>query len=219
MIPARLGSQRLKKKNLRLIKSTPLIIHAIRKVKNISLFDEVWANSEADEIGNLAIQEGVFFHKRPAKLASNIATSEDFVYEFISAHRCDYVVQIHSIAPLLKSIEIELFTQRLQEGDYDVLLSVERIGIECIFNNEPVNFSFNKKENSQDLEPVYRISWSITGWKAESYKKAYESGLCATYSGRIGTYEINRFSSHVIKEQIDLSIAESLLDLINKGDD
>ena len=41
MIPARLGSQRLKQKNLQLIHGEALIAHAIRKAKLSNVFDEI----------------------------------------------------------------------------------------------------------------------------------------------------------------------------------
>ena len=46
MIPARMGSQRLKRKNLRELGGVPLIIRAIRKCLAAGVFDEVWVNSE-----------------------------------------------------------------------------------------------------------------------------------------------------------------------------
>ena len=86
MIPARMGSQRLKQKNLRKINGVTLIAHAIRKAKAAGVFDEIWVNSEHPTFGDIASQEGVFFHRRPDVLASNTATSEDFVYEFLTNH-------------------------------------------------------------------------------------------------------------------------------------
>lgn len=210
MIPARLGSQRLKQKNLRTLNGVPLFALAVRKALSAGVFDEVWANTESDELGRLALSEGAQFHKRPEKLADNTATSEDFVYEFFSRHECDYVVQLHSIAPLLSVEEIKGFTELLTESGCDTLLSVEEIILECLFDGSPVNFTFARKENSQDLKPVEKIAWSITGWKRETYMKAYESGGCGTYSGDVKSFSLKKYSAHVIKTEEDLRIAETL---------
>ena len=83
MIPARMGSQRLKQKNLRMFNGLPLITHAIRKTKNVKLFDEVWVNSEHVAFQKIAEEENVNFYKRPEELANNTATSEDFIYYFL----------------------------------------------------------------------------------------------------------------------------------------
>ena len=46
MIPARMGSQRVPKKNVRLINGRPLIDYVLEAVSNVSKFDEVFINSE-----------------------------------------------------------------------------------------------------------------------------------------------------------------------------
>ena len=54
MIPARMGSQRLPKKNLAPLDGVPLIVRAIRKCKAVGLFDEIWVNSEHPDFGAIA---------------------------------------------------------------------------------------------------------------------------------------------------------------------
>jgi CMP-N-acetylneuraminic acid synthetase len=215
MIPARMGSQRLKQKNLRELGGIPLITRAIRKCKEANVFDAVWVNSENTHFGNIATQEGVNFHLRPEHLGNNIATSEQFVAEFLQHHNCTYVVQVHSIAPLLTVQEIIGFVNELKKNTYDCLLSAELVQIECAMNNQPINFTFSQKTNSQELTPVQRISWSITAWRRDTYLQAISQGQCATYAGNIGFYPINHLASHIIKTEEDLQIAEALLPLIN----
>ncbi len=219
MIPARMGSQRLKQKNLRLLNGVPLIVHAIRKAKQAGVFDQIWVNSEHEKFGELALQEEIFFHQRPAHLADNNATSEDFVYDFLTKHPCEYLVQVHSIAPLLTAEEVAGFATTFINSDYDVLLSVVNEQIECVYKEQPVNFTFNKKTNSQELTPIQRLTWCITGWRANTYLKACQAGQCATYSGIIGYYPVSRLSGHVIKTEEDLKLAEAYLSVNNLGID
>lgn len=212
MIPARMGSQRLKKKNLRELSGVPLITRAIRKAVAAGCFDAVWVNSEHPDFGAIAAAEGVQFHKRPEALASNTATSEDFVQEFLATHPCDYVVQVHSIAPLLTTAQVAAFVAALLDSGKDVLLSVVNEQIECAVNGQPVNFTFDHKTNSQELAPVQRITWSITGWRAAPYLAAYAAGKCATYAGEVGYYPIDRAAGHIIKTEDDLRFAQVFLD-------
>ena len=65
MIPARMGSQRLKQKNLRELAGVPLIVRAIRKCKAAGVFDEIWVNSEHPDFGPIALAEGASFHRGP----------------------------------------------------------------------------------------------------------------------------------------------------------
>lgn len=212
MIPARMGSQRLAKKNLRELGGIPLITRAIRKCRAAGVFDEVWVNSEDEAFAEIAEAEGVHFHKRPAQLADNVSTSEQYVYQFLKTHECDRLFQVHSIAPLLTAVQTAGFVRRMIEKDYDVLLSCTHEQIECAYRGEPVNFSFSEKTNSQDLDPIQRVSWSITGWRAKTYIEAYEAGRTATYAGeKIGFYPVDRLAGHIIKTEEDLQIAEALL--------
>ncbi|MBL4793563.1 MAG: NTP transferase domain-containing protein, partial [Citromicrobium sp.] len=165
MIPARMGSQRLPKKNLAPIDGVPLIVHAIRKCQATGLFDEVWVNSEHPDFGPIAEAEGAKFHKRPEALGNNNATSEQFVAEFLEAHDCTYLFQVHSIAPLLTVPDLTRFVTEMQTDGHDALMSVVEENLECLYKGEPVNFTFAEKTNSQDLVPVHRIVWAVTAWR------------------------------------------------------
>jgi CMP-N-acetylneuraminic acid synthetase len=210
MIPARMGSQRLTQKNLREIDGISLINRAIRKCKEVGVFDEIYVNSEHPDFGKIAKQEGVLFHQRPEELGSHIATSEQYIYEFLTYHDCEFLIQVHSIAPLLMAEEVKEFTKFFIYSDYDVLLSVVNEQIECSYKGKPVNFTYEEKINSQDLEPVQRITWSITGWKRKVYLDAHNSGKCATYFGRVGYYPVSRMAGLIIKTEADLKMAEAL---------
>ncbi|MBO1075794.1 acylneuraminate cytidylyltransferase family protein [Roseomonas marmotae] len=216
MIPARLGSQRLKQKNLLPLKGAPLIAHAIRKCLSSGVFDEVWVNSEADEIARIAEAEGAKFHRRPAELANNVATSEQFVAEFLDKHPCERVFQVHSIAPLLTIEDIAGFVRAMEQTSADVMLSVVDEPLEALCRGEPVNFTFAEKTNSQDLPPVRRITWSVTGWRRQTYLDAVKSGGCATYAGKVELFSVDRLAGHVIKHAEDLAIAEALFDLVHQ---
>lgn len=213
MIPARMGSQRLKQKNLRELGGIPLITRAIRKCQQAEVFDEIWVNSEHSAFGDIARAEGVGFHQRPAELGNNQATSEQFVREFLHQHDCDFVFQVHSIAPLLTVTEIKSFVQEMGTGRHDSLLSYEPIQIECALEGQPLNFTFSTKTNSQDLRPVQRIAWSITGWRRATYLATAEAAGCATYAGRVGLHAVSHLAAHVIKTEEDLALAEALFRL------
>ena len=214
MIPARMGSQRLKQKNLRELAGVPLLARAIRKCQAAGVFDEIWVNSEHDTFGEIARAEGAHFHKRPDELANNVATSEQFVHEFFHAHPCDRMFQVHSIAPLLSAADTTAFVQAMESGGFDVMLSCVHEQIECAYENTPVNFTFAEKTNSQELKPIQRITWSITGWTRATYLAAADAGKTATYAGKVGFYPIDRLGGHIIKTEEDLQIAEALLPLL-----
>ena len=174
-------------------------------------------NSEHEDFRTIAETEGVYFHKRPKELGDNQTTNEKFIVEFLEKHQCNLLYQVHSIAPLLTVNDILSFVDHMEPSDYDCLLSTEEIQIECAFKNKPVNFSFASKTNSQELVPIQRVNWSISGWKKDTFLSAVNFGRCATYSGKVVFYPISRFAAHVIKTEADLEFAEAVLPLAEKS--
>lgn len=216
MIPARMGSQRLKKKNLAPLAGQPLITHAIEKCVKSGCFDEIYVNSENAEFAHYAEAYGAKFYLRPEKLGDSVSTSEQFVYDFLKKVDCDILVQVHSIAPLLTMEEVRDFTEAFKASEAQVMLSCIEDQIEVAYQDQPVNFTFAEKTNSQDLKPVQRVTWSITGWRARPFVEEVEAGRIGTYSGQIAFYPVSAISGHVIKTQTDLDIAEALLSILRK---
>jgi len=205
-----MGSRRLKRKNLRELGGIPLITAAIRKCKVSGIFDEIWVNSEHTDFEKFAREEGVRFHLRPSELGNDSATSEDYIYEFLKAHPCQYLFQVHSIAPLLNARQIREFVEYMVGHDCDVLLPCVEEKIECAYQGKPINFLFKEKTNSQDLIPIQKITWCITGWRGGRFLRAVEEKSCATYSGKIEFYPIDPIAGFVIKTHEDLLMAESM---------
>ena len=203
MIPARIGSQRLKQKNLRQINGKSLVQIAIEKCKKANCFDEIWVNSENDEILDIA-------EKNDAKSY----TSEDFIFDFLKNVRCSHLIQVHTIAPLLDYHEVKDFTSSFIKSNADVYLAGIKEQIECIYQKNPINFSFSEKTNSQDLLPIMRITWSITGWKSSSFLEARKTKGFGTYNGKIEIHPVSKISGHVVKDEKDLEIASILYDQI-----
>ena len=77
MIPARLGSKRVPKKNLRIIDGQPLISYVIDTVLSCKVFDEVYVNSESEVFRQIAHEKGVMFYKRPEVYSSDLATNDE----------------------------------------------------------------------------------------------------------------------------------------------
>jgi CMP-N-acetylneuraminic acid synthetase len=218
MIPARLGSKRLKQKNLRELYGRTLVELAVERAMHAGVFDEVWVNSEADVFAPFAEKHGAKFHQRPEALSRDEVTSEDFVMQFIDTHPCDYLVQLHSIAPLLKASEIRQFIQELVTGKYNTLLSNIDIQLACAMNDQPVNFTYDEMHMTQDLSPIQVITWSITGWNPKAYKERYDAKLCATFTPPVGYVRVDKLSGHAVKTEEDFQIIEAASKTINLFD-
>lgn len=211
MIPARLGSKRIPKKNIRYMCGKPLIKYPIELCLKNELCSEVWVNTEDESLGHAVECFGARFHKRPQELASDTATNRDFTYEFLQRHKCDYVVMVNPTSPLLKEETYQRFFQYLEENDFDTIMSVITEKEETFYLDKPLNFSLKEKINSQLLEPTQKIVWALTAWKRESFIKLQEQGKNPVFGGKLGRFEIPKDESCDLDTEEDWRIAEGIL--------
>lgn len=213
MIPARYGSQRLPRKNLQPFAGTTLLEYAILRAQEVFNDQDIWVNGDHEEFESIAKKRGVNYYPRPAELGDDSATSEEFVRDFLENIDCNFVFQIHSITPLMTSEDLNSFLDFVIESEFDTVLSgVEEI-LECVYEESPVNFTFAEKTNSQQLKPVFRITWPVSAWKKETFLEAKTLGSTGTYSGRIGYFAVDFTSGIAVKTQKDLELVAKLYEL------
>ena len=211
MIPARLGSKRIPKKNIRYMGDKPLIQYPIDLAKQTNRFESIWVNTESEELGKIVQGMGVLFHKRPAELANDKATNREFTYEFMQKHECDYVIMINPTSPMLRKETLVRFLEYVEENDFDTVLSVIAEKEETFFKGEPLNFSLKEKVNSQLLEPVETFCWAITAWKRDTFMKLQEQGINPVFGGKLGRFAIPKDESCDLDTPEDWNIAEGML--------
>lgn len=217
MIPARLGSKRIPKKNLRYLAEKPLIQYPIDLALQSGCFEEVWVNTESEALGRVAEKMGARFHRRPEDLATDTATNRDFTYEFLQKHSCDYVVMVNTTSPLLRKETIQSFIRYLEGNDYDTVLSVVSEKAETFFRGEPLNFSLKEKINSQFLEPIEQVVWALTAWKRNSFLAMQEAGQNPVFGGKVGKFTIPKDESCDLDTEEDWRIAEGILTARNQN--
>ena len=211
MIPARLGSKRIKKKNLRLLNGTPLISYVIRAAKAANCFDEIYVNSESDVLGDLAVSEGVKFYKRPAMLSTDTATNDDFTLDFLANVECESVIQLLPTSPFITPGEIADFVQYYKENTLDTLVSVKDVRIECVYEKTPINFNQKKvSPPSQDLQPIEAYACTLMGWRKDNYISNMEKYACGYHGGdgKIDFFTMKGFSTVDVDNEEDFQLAE-----------
>lgn len=159
----------------------------------------------------LASACGVGFHKRPAELASDTATNQDFTSEFIRVHACDYVIMVNPTSPLLQPETIRRFCDYTRSNSFDTILSVLNEKAECFFNGEPVNFFIDEKINSQKLLPVQRVIWALTAWRRKTFLEIADRGGCSVFSGKLARFPIPIEEACDIDTQEEWDLAEAML--------
>ena len=213
-IPARLGSQRVKMKNLRLIAGKPLIAYIIESAKAAGVFDEIYINSEAPIFGDLAREYGVKFYQRPDVLANNEANNDAFAHDFIQQHPCDICIQLLPTSPLITPAEIKNFVSSMIDGKFETMVSVVNHQIACLFEGRAINFStLDGHKSSQTMTPVQAYATVLMAWTRQSFLENMKT-LGGAYHGgktRIGYYPLKGLSTIDIDHEEDFALAEVAL--------
>ena len=122
-IPARGGSKRVPKKNLRLIKDKPMIAYIIEAANQVTLIDELYVNTDDQEILDAATKFGAKPYKREAHLASDIATSDEFNYDIIKKLNPDLLVMLNPVCPLVSAEDIKFANETFKNNECDTLIT------------------------------------------------------------------------------------------------
>tara|TARA_R110002153_G_scaffold51071_1_gene143717 strand:+ start:7071 stop:8210 length:1140 start_codon:yes stop_codon:yes gene_type:complete len=220
MIPARMGSKRIPKKNIRLLNGKPLIEYAIDAVKEADCFDEIWVNSEADVIEKIALDNDVRFYRRPEYYASDTASNDEFAEDFFRNVDTDIVIQILPTSPFISPEEIREFVQKFIYDGLDTLISMIDVQIESIYKNKPINFNQKKiTPPSQTLEPIKAYGCSLMGWRRENYLKNIEKYGAAYHGGdgKIEFFTLKGYSTIDIDNEEEFQLAESVARSLSKN--
>jgi CMP-N-acetylneuraminic acid synthetase/quercetin dioxygenase-like cupin family protein len=214
MIPARLGSKRVKKKNLRLIDGKPLIGYVIETLLESKVFDVIYLNSESLVFKEIADSYGISFYHRPEEYSSDTSTNDEFGLDFMNNVPADILIQVLPTSPFLSVEEVRKFTETMLEGEVDSLISVEDKQIACVHENNPVNFDkLRVNPPSQTMKPVQAYATVLMGWRYGKFKanmakygSAYHGG-----DGRTGYFEIRGLSTIDIDREEDIQLVEAII--------
>ena len=217
MIPARIGSTRLKFKNLSLINNKPMIYYAINSAKKSQIFDNIYLNSDHIIFKEIAKRYHVDFYLRSKSLGKNNVRSDDIVYNFLINNYCDVMCWINPIAPLLSSNDIKNTINYFLSNNLDSLITTEEKNVHSIYNNKPINYVKKRKfDLTQNLKPIKLFNYSIMMWRTKTYIKNYKKNKYSFFCGNFDTYNLSKFSSLIVKNSEDLHLVNYVLKQRNR---
>jgi len=130
IIPARGGSKRIPKKNIKEFLGVPILGYAINACKDANIFSEVMVSTDCDEIAQVARKLGANIpFMRSAKTADDFATTFDVLEEVIKNYKktgqeYDYVCCIYPCVPFLSGQTLKASYNKLISLDNDALQPV-----------------------------------------------------------------------------------------------
>lgn len=222
IIPARGGSKRIPRKNIRLFNGLPIIAYAIKTALDSGLFDEVMVSTDDKEIASIAIQYGAkvpFF--RTEETSNDLASTVDVIREVITMYNQQgiYFNKVCCIYPCAPFITAELLNEgfnKLTTGNFDSIFPVIRYStpiqraLKVVGNNIVM---FNPEfalTRSQDLEPAFYDAGMFYWFLTEPILE--KGGIMTNKSGFI---ELSEMNTQDIDNETDWEIAEFKYSLIH----
>ena len=142
LIPLRVGSKSIPKKNIKLIANKPLCYWTIYAAIKSPLIDNVYISTDSKEIIDV-IQSFNFNIKiilRPDELATDTASTEDVMIHLMKEVDFDNLVTIQATSPLLTDKDLNNGIKMFEENSYDSLQSAVRTKRFIWDNNfKPIN--------------------------------------------------------------------------------
>ncbi len=165
IIPARGGSKRIPRKNIRPFLGKPIMAYSIELALDSDLFDKTIVSTDDEEIGKVAMSYGADVpFLRSNETASDTATTADALIEVIQKLDMSYeeACCIYATAPLLTKKKLQEGYQHFKKGQFDSVFPVTRfsypiqraLSLDSVGKLEMIQ-NENLNSPSQELVPAY----------------------------------------------------------------
>jgi len=204
-IPIKARSERVHGKNFRLLNGKRLFEYIMEHCLEADCFDDVYVDTNSDDVKEFAQKIGIGIIERLDFLASNDANGNDLLIHHQSIHPTyDIYFQMFATAPFLKVESIRNCANLLKESnEYDsCFTAIKQYGWFWL-NKQPVNYQPNILPRSQDAEPMIEETTGMYGIRKDSLLR---------YKSRIGRkpamFFVDKFEAVDIDTEDDLKLAE-----------
>lgn len=167
IIPARGGSKRIPRKNVKDFLGQPIIAYSIKAAIDSSLFDEVMVSTDDNEIAEIAIRYGAtvpFF--RSNATANDYATTAEVLLEVLECYKergeeFDELCCIYATSPLMKISRLKEAYRIMEEYEYDSVFAMVQYSyppqrsLITKDNRVVMQYPEHISTRSQDLSPIY----------------------------------------------------------------
>lgn len=224
IIPARGGSKRIPRKNLKPFLGRPILDYSIQACLGSGLFESVLVSTEDEEIAEFAQQAGasVPFRREPATSSDHATTAEVLLEVFAmletQGHRYEWACCCYPTAPFVSPQLLQQAFERLQSAGVDGVMSVCR-------HSAPIWRALTVSEDgvlrmvwpeyelvrSQDLPPTVYDAGQFYVFKVEPFrqaKKLYLPSMVALELCETAVQDIDRESDWELAEMKYARLAE-----------
>lgn len=216
VIPARGGSKRIPRKNVRIMCGKPLICYSIENAKalrdDLKMDVDVAVSTDDEELAEIVKNRGVIVIDRPKELATDKVTLDPVIYHALTVMeeknsvRYDTVITMQATSPTLKRDTIRRAIEFFEKNSYDTIISAtNKPHLSWGVKDGEIVKNYEKRLNSQELPPNFLETGGFLITKRE----------CVSESGRIGKsvniFQISEDEAVDIDTYSDWVLAENIL--------
>ncbi len=214
VIPARGGSKRIPRKNVRIMCGKPLIVYSIENARALKEYMDVdvAVSTDDEELGGIVKKRGVEVIARPAELATDSVTLDPVIYHAVTymekKKRCKYdtVITMQCTSPTLKKETVRNAVEFFERSDWDTVISaMNKPHLSWGVKEGKIVKNYEKRLNSQELPANYIETGGFLITRRE----------CVTPEGRIGEkvsiFEIAEDEAVDIDTYSDWVLCENIL--------
>jgi CMP-N-acetylneuraminic acid synthetase len=213
-IPAREGSKRVPRKNLRLMNGKPMISYVIEAVLQSKVTENCYVNTDAEEligyVNNTYPKMKIYL--RAKELCNDRAQSDDFNADIIKALQPDTLIMINPVCPLIDAQDIQKAVEVYKKGEVDTLISSCSTHMQTFCKGKPVNIDVKQPlAPSQENPAITTLNWAITIWEAKLFLRRMEEKGFGVWGDKLLFYDIEPFKAVKVSEESDFILAEKLI--------
>lgn len=213
IIPARGGSKRIPRKNIKEFLGKPIIAYAIESALKSELFDEVLVSTDDKEIATIAKKYGAkvpFF--RSSKNADDYATTFSVLEEVLTAYNSvTSAACIYPTAPFVTPDKLKQSQDLLRKNNFDTVFTAMKYGhpidralqIDVTTGKIKIIDSSNMNTRSQDLKNTYHDAGQFYFFKTAPILKAK-----SLWTNNTGALIVDELEAQDIDTPTDWKLAE-----------
>ena len=223
IIPARGGSKRIPRKNVRDFLGKPIIAYSITTALESNMYDEVMVSTDDEEIAEIAKEYGakVPFY-RSEESSNDVATTADVLIEVLKEYQkqnkaFDIATCIYPTAPFIEEENLKTSVDKLIENEFDTVFPVVQYSYPIqralkVDEKSKMSMFFEDYQNSrsQDLENSYHDAGQFYTFRVANFLDSKK-----LWTDNTGTIELPETKVQDIDNEIDWKLAELKFSLLN----
>lgn len=224
IIPARGGSKRIPRKNIKSFMGKPIIAYSIEAALNSALFEKVMVSTDDKEIAEIGKSYGADVpFMRSEKTADDFATTVDVIREVLKEYKelgaeFDHICCLYPTAPFVTEAKLIQAYEKLFREKLDAVFPVVPFGYPIqrslkLDNSNKLHFFFPEFETSrsQDLEKAYHDAGQFYFISTKNFIKT--NSIIAENTGGIKLSEIE---AQDVDTETDWKLAELKYEILQR---